>query len=121
MAMTLDPVLLSRLQFFWVIALHILLPAFTIGLSCYIALLEWRYWRTGDRVYFCISAFWLSVPRPVRAISPRRKRHNATTPGFLRTCAGFQNATRERLWRFRIARNGEHFCGLWRCVGSQSP
>jgi cytochrome bd ubiquinol oxidase subunit I len=61
MAMTLDPVLLSRLQFFWVIALHILLPAFTIGLSCYIALLEWRYWRTGDRVYFRISAFWLRI------------------------------------------------------------
>jgi cytochrome d ubiquinol oxidase subunit I len=61
MAMTLDPVFLSRLQFFWVIALHILLPAFTIGLSCYIALLEWRYWRTGDRVYFRISAFWLRI------------------------------------------------------------
>src|ERR1700676_3739117 len=38
MAMTLDPLLLSRLQFFWVIALHILLPAFTIGLACYRAL-----------------------------------------------------------------------------------
>ncbi len=59
--MALDPLFLSRLQFFWVIALHILLPAFTIGLSCYIALLEWRYWRTGDRVYFRISAFWLRI------------------------------------------------------------
>ena len=59
--MALDPLLLSRLQFFWVIALHILLPAFTIGLSCYIALLEWRYWRTGERVYFRISAFWLRI------------------------------------------------------------
>jgi hypothetical protein len=29
--MDLDPVLLSRVQFFWVIALHILLPAFTSG------------------------------------------------------------------------------------------
>jgi cytochrome d ubiquinol oxidase subunit I len=59
--MTLDPLLLSRLQFFWVIALHILLPAFTIGLSSFIALLEWRYWRTGDRVYFRLSAFWLRI------------------------------------------------------------
>src|SRR6266853_111786 len=59
--MTLDPLLLSRLQFFWVIALHILLPAFTIGLACYITLLEWRYWRTGDRVYFRISGFWLRI------------------------------------------------------------
>ncbi|MGC2415098.1 MAG: cytochrome ubiquinol oxidase subunit I [Stellaceae bacterium] len=61
MAMSLDPVLLSRLQFFWVIALHILLPAFTIGLSSFIALLEWRYWRTGDRIYFRLSAFWLRI------------------------------------------------------------
>ncbi len=59
--MALDPLLLSRLQFFWVIALHILLPAFTIGLACFIALLEWRYWRTGERVYFRISAFWLRI------------------------------------------------------------
>ena len=34
--MTLDPVLLSRLQFAFVIAFHILLPAFTIGLSAFI-------------------------------------------------------------------------------------
>ena len=61
MPMALDPLLLSRLQFFWVIALHILLPAFTIGLSSFIALLEWRYWRTGDRVYFRLSAFWLRI------------------------------------------------------------
>jgi len=59
--MALDPVLLSRLQFFWVIALHILLPAFTVGLSCYIALLEWRFWRTGDHLYFRLSAFWLRI------------------------------------------------------------
>ena len=46
--MSLDPVLLSRLQFAWVIAWHILLPAFTIGLSWFIAVVEWRYWRSGD-------------------------------------------------------------------------
>jgi cytochrome bd ubiquinol oxidase subunit I len=38
--MEFDPLLLSRLQFAWVIAWHILLPAFTIGLASYIALLE---------------------------------------------------------------------------------
>ena len=31
MNLSLDPVLLSRLQFFWVVSFHILLPAFTIG------------------------------------------------------------------------------------------
>jgi len=29
--MTLDPLLLSRLQFAWVVAWHMLLPAFTVG------------------------------------------------------------------------------------------
>ena len=38
--MELDPVLLSRLQFAFVIAFHILLPAFTVGLASFIALLE---------------------------------------------------------------------------------
>src|SRR5262245_45352752 len=37
--MMLDPVLLSRLQFFWVVSFRILLPAFTVGLACYIAVL----------------------------------------------------------------------------------
>ena len=31
--MDLDPVLLSRLQFAWVIGWHILLPAFTVGMA----------------------------------------------------------------------------------------
>jgi len=31
--MTLDPVILSRLQFAWVIAWHILLPAFSVVIA----------------------------------------------------------------------------------------
>ena len=38
--MDLDPVLLSRLQFAWVMGWHILLPAFTVGLASFIAILE---------------------------------------------------------------------------------
>ena len=38
--MEFDAVLLSRFQFAWVVAFHILLPAFTVGLSCFIATLE---------------------------------------------------------------------------------
>jgi cytochrome d ubiquinol oxidase subunit I len=44
---TLDPVLLSRLQWAWVIAWHILLPALTVGLASYIAVLEGLYFFTG--------------------------------------------------------------------------
>ena len=50
--MTLDPVILSRLQFFWVVSFHILLPAFTVGLACYIATLEALHLKTRDRTYF---------------------------------------------------------------------
>jgi len=38
--MTFDAVFLSRLQFAWVIGWHILLPAFTVGVASYIALIE---------------------------------------------------------------------------------
>src|ERR1041385_2369565 len=59
--MSLDAVLLSRLQFFWVIALHILLPAFTVGLAAYIAVLEGLHLTTGRPIYLRLSKFWLKV------------------------------------------------------------
>jgi cytochrome d ubiquinol oxidase subunit I len=59
--MTLDPLLLSRLQFVWVVAWHILLPAFTVGLASYIALLEGLYFATGREIYFRISGFWTKI------------------------------------------------------------
>ena len=59
--MTLDPVILSRLQFFWVVSFHILLPAFTVGLACYITVLEGLYLKTKDHAYFRISVFWTKI------------------------------------------------------------
>ncbi|HET7850622.1 MAG TPA: cytochrome ubiquinol oxidase subunit I [Pseudolabrys sp.] len=59
--MTLDPVLLSRLQWAWVIAWHILLPAFTVGLASYIAVLEGLYFLTGRDIWFRISGFWTRI------------------------------------------------------------
>ncbi len=59
--MHLDPVLLSRLQWAWVIAWHILLPAFTVGLASYIAVLEGLYFFTGREIWFRISGFWTRV------------------------------------------------------------
>jgi cytochrome bd ubiquinol oxidase subunit I len=53
--------LLSRLQFVWVIAWHILLPAFTVGLASYIAVLEGLYFATGRHIYFRISGFWIKI------------------------------------------------------------
>lgn len=59
--MHLDPLILSRLQFAWVIAFHILLPAFTVGLASYIAVLEGLHFFTKREVYFRISAFWTKI------------------------------------------------------------
>ncbi len=59
--MTLDPVLLSRLQFAWLIGWHILLPAFTVGIASYIAFVEGLYFVTGRDIYFRISAFWTKI------------------------------------------------------------
>ena len=59
--MHLDPLILSRLQFAWVIGLHILLPAFTVGLASYIALLEGMYFLTKREIYLRISTFWTKI------------------------------------------------------------
>src|SRR3954469_11593977 len=59
--MELDPVLLSRIQFFWVIAFHILLPAFTVGLASYIAVLEGLHLFTGRAVFLSTSRYWIKI------------------------------------------------------------
>ncbi|MGH8508053.1 MAG: cytochrome ubiquinol oxidase subunit I [Gammaproteobacteria bacterium] len=59
--MELDPVFLSRIQFAFVIAFHFLLPAFTIGLASYIAVLEWLLLATKEQVYLRISTFWIRI------------------------------------------------------------
>ena len=56
-----DALLLSRVQFAWVIALHILLPAFTVGLAAYIAVLEGIYFFTRRAVFLRLSRFWLRL------------------------------------------------------------
>ena len=59
--MELDPVLLSRLQFAFVIAFHILLPAFTVGLASYIAVLEGLHFWKRDATYLRLSLFWTRI------------------------------------------------------------
>lgn len=56
-----DALLLSRLQFAWVISLHILLPAFTVGLASYIAVLEGAYFFTRQPVFLRLSKYWLRI------------------------------------------------------------
>ncbi len=59
--MDLDPLLLSRIQFAFVISFHAIFPVFTIGLASYIALLEGLFFKTGDAVWQQLSKFWTQV------------------------------------------------------------
>src|ERR1700721_243550 len=57
--MDFDPVFLSRVQFAWVIGWPILLPAFTVGMAAFIAVLEGFHFFTGRDVYLRVSMFWI--------------------------------------------------------------
>jgi cytochrome d ubiquinol oxidase subunit I len=59
--MLLDPLFLSRLQWAWVIGWHILLPAFTVGLASYIAVLEGLFFFTRQDVWLRIARFWTRI------------------------------------------------------------
>jgi cytochrome bd ubiquinol oxidase subunit I len=59
--MTQEALLLSRLQFVWVIAWHILLPAFTVGLASFVAFMEGLYFATRRETYLRISSFWTKI------------------------------------------------------------
>lgn len=59
--MELDPLTLARIQFAFTISFHILFPAFTIGLACWIAVLEARWLMTGREVFRLLSEYWTKI------------------------------------------------------------
>lgn len=59
--MELDPLLLSRIQFAFVVSFHAIFPVFTIGLAAYIALLEALNYRRPDPVRESLSRFWIKI------------------------------------------------------------
>ncbi|MDX1634079.1 MAG: cytochrome ubiquinol oxidase subunit I [Marinobacter sp.] len=59
--MELDPILLSRIQFAFVVSFHAIFPVFTIGLASFIALLEALAFKTGDPMWQRLSGFWTKV------------------------------------------------------------
>jgi cytochrome d ubiquinol oxidase subunit I len=58
---TFDPVLLARIQFAFTISFHIIFPAFTIGLASWLAVLEWRWLKTGNTVYKDVYRMWVKI------------------------------------------------------------
>jgi cytochrome d ubiquinol oxidase subunit I len=57
----LDPILLSRIQFAFTVSFHILFPAFTIGLASWLAVLEWRWLKTGIQAYADTYRMWVKI------------------------------------------------------------
>jgi len=55
---SLDALFLSRLQFAFTVAYHIVFPAMTIGLAAFCVVLEWRWIRTGNAIYLALYRFW---------------------------------------------------------------
>jgi cytochrome bd ubiquinol oxidase subunit I len=56
-----DAILLARTQFAFTIGFHIVLPAFTIGLASYLAVLEALWLATSRRVYLDVFQYWLKA------------------------------------------------------------
>jgi cytochrome d ubiquinol oxidase subunit I len=61
MLTNLDPLYLARLQFAFTISYHILFPAFTIGLASWLAVVEWRWLKTGDKLYEEVYRQWVKI------------------------------------------------------------
>ena len=61
MSLNLDPILLARIQFAFTISFHIIFPAFTIGLASWLAVVEWRLLKTGNRIYEEIYRMWVKI------------------------------------------------------------
>ena len=59
--MDLDAVLLSRIQFAFVISFHIIWPSFTIGLAAWLATIEGARLATGKPIYRRVFDFWLKI------------------------------------------------------------
>ncbi len=56
-----DALLLSRIQFAFTIAFHILFPSLTFGLALFLVLVEGAWLWTRDQVYFRLYRFWVKI------------------------------------------------------------
>lgn len=59
--MDFDALLLSRIQFAFTIAFHIIFPSFTIGLASYLAVLEGLWLTTRNETFKTLYLFWVKV------------------------------------------------------------
>ena len=57
----LDAIMLARAQFAFTVGFHIVLPAFSIGLASYLAVLEGLWLSTGRQVYQDLFQYWVKA------------------------------------------------------------
>ncbi|MCP1195648.1 cytochrome ubiquinol oxidase subunit I [Acetobacter senegalensis] len=53
--------LLARFQFAFTVGVHIIFPAFSIGLAAYLAVLEGLWLKTGRSVFLDLYRYWIKV------------------------------------------------------------
>src|SRR5688572_18896842 len=53
--------LLARIQFAFTISFHFIFPSFSIGLASFLAVLEWRWLRTGNARFLDLFKYWLKI------------------------------------------------------------
>jgi len=59
--MDVEALMLSRLQFAFTIAFHIIFPSFTIGLASFLAVLEGLWLATRNEVFKTLYVFWVKI------------------------------------------------------------
>lgn len=59
--MEFDALILSRLQFAFVVAFHIIFPSFTIGLAAFLAVCEGLWLKTGKDVFRRLYQHWVKI------------------------------------------------------------
>ncbi|WP_206731689.1 cytochrome ubiquinol oxidase subunit I, partial [Burkholderia pseudomallei] len=52
---------LARVQFAFTVSFHIVFPALSIGLASFIAVLEYRWLKTGKAYYKSLCLFWSKI------------------------------------------------------------
>jgi cytochrome d ubiquinol oxidase subunit I len=57
----LNALTLARIQFAFTVSFHIIFPAFTIGLASWLAVLEWRWLKTGSTIYAEVYRMWVKI------------------------------------------------------------
>lgn len=56
-----DVEILARLQFAFTIAFHYIYPPLSIGLGLVMVIMEWKFLRTGNKIYETMARFWTRI------------------------------------------------------------